>query len=451
MVALARPSPLPTPTATSTPTPTPAYDAEGNTTRMPRADDPAAAQLAQYDAWNRLVWLKHEDPSGGGMAGFSAAPRVANYAYDALGRRVIEREYDTITEKLTHQDTILYSRHWQRLETRRHLPQGGTNNPLGTAQLHRQHVWHAPAIAYVDQICEQKTDTTGNGVLDETLYPLQDAMYNVVAAVDDSAAVQYRLAYSLYGEVETLDIEYDAATRPVGNLIAQQGLLIGVDKIYDNRRRPRYFRLGRYLQEDPIGYVDGLNLYGCHQITHGQPDPSGFKVHWASGEFCNRSRDMCAIVWRDAKGGRKRNVVVKAGECILEKDDKEGDVVDYIYSDGEWHKISALFFDEIAYLEDRRFCIEWSYKKTKRGTKKDKCINYAYAPFNRKGRSRVMLPLGREYKRLPWKKPWTPSGTSQRTSVKVCEEYCKCNLASKNRGDRDDCGSMKDCMAKCRR
>ncbi len=52
---------------------------------------------------------------------------------DALGRRVIEREYDTTTAKLTHQDTILYSRQWQRLETRRQLPQGGANNPLGTA------------------------------------------------------------------------------------------------------------------------------------------------------------------------------------------------------------------------------------------------------------------------------------------------------------------------------
>ncbi len=77
---------------------------------------------------------------------------------DALGRRVIEREYDTATAKLTHQDTILYARHWQRLETRRHLPQAGANNPLGTAQLYRQHVWHAPAIAYVDQCCEQQTD-----------------------------------------------------------------------------------------------------------------------------------------------------------------------------------------------------------------------------------------------------------------------------------------------------
>ncbi len=201
---------------------------------------------------------------------------------DALGRRVIEREYDTTTEKLTHQDTILYTRHWQRLETRRQLPLGGTNNPLGTAQLYRQHVWHASAIAYVDQCCEQQTDTTGDGVLDQTLYFLQDAMYNVAAAIDDTGAVDYRLACSLYGQVETLDADYTPTPGPAGNLLAQQGLFLTAADLYDNRHRVRDPRLGRFLQEDPLGYPDGSSLYTNWPILLGLFDPKGLAcwIHW---------------------------------------------------------------------------------------------------------------------------------------------------------------------------
>ncbi len=370
---------------------------------------------------------------------------------DALDHRVIEREYDTATAKLTHQDTILYSRHWQRLETRRQLPQGGSNNPLGTAQLYRQHVWHAPAVAYVAQCCEQQTDTTGDGVLDQTLYFLQDAMYNVTAASDATGAVEYRLACSLYGQVETLAADYTPTPRPAGNLLAQQGIFLTAADLYDNRHRVRDPRLGRFLQEDPAGYVDGMSKYNIYKIPN-TVDPTGLKVLFVSGEFCNASKDMCAIVWRDGRGGRSQHVLVRPGACVLDNNN-QGDVADYVYTDGEWYKIPAGFTGERAFLMNRRFCVHWSYKKDWLGQQvRDKCLDWDYAPFTRSVLGGLhRLPLGYKYTRFPWTKPWTPAGTNNRPTRLICEMYCKCNLNSKNRKKRDDCGSMKECLQKCTR
>ncbi|MEM6391319.1 MAG: LamG-like jellyroll fold domain-containing protein [Planctomycetota bacterium] len=244
---------------------TPQYDGEGNTTAFPRPDDPTQAFTAQYDAWNRLVWIKTDE-------GANPPKRVAFYCYDALGRRITEAAYNTTTLKLTHSDTVYYSQHWQRLET--HRQTAGASS----SQLYQQMVYHAPAVAYVDQLCEQQTDTTsggGNGVLDETLYFLQDDLYNVTAVIDDSAEVQQRYAYTPYGSREILDANYDPDTTPL-TPYSQQGLAIDpATALFENRARVRSTVLGRFLQEDAEGYIDGMNLFASYHIMHGKLDPSG--------------------------------------------------------------------------------------------------------------------------------------------------------------------------------
>ncbi len=42
-----------------------------------------------------------------------------------------------------------------------------------------------------------------------------------------------------------------------------------------NRARMRDPKLGRFMQRDPLGYVDGLSVYATHHLLHGQFDPSG--------------------------------------------------------------------------------------------------------------------------------------------------------------------------------
>ena len=59
--------------------------------------------------------------------------------------------------------------------------------------------------------------------------------------------------------------------------LGHQGLFLDTEfGLYDNRRRVLSPRLGRFLQRDPVGYVDGMGLY---EYLRGSPtcysDPAG--------------------------------------------------------------------------------------------------------------------------------------------------------------------------------
>ena len=61
----------------------------------------------------------------------------------------------------------------------------------------QQFVW---GRRYIDDCVLRDRDTTGNGSLDERLYALQDANWNVTSIVNATGVVQERFAYSAYGE-----------------------------------------------------------------------------------------------------------------------------------------------------------------------------------------------------------------------------------------------------------
>jgi hypothetical protein len=49
--------------------------------------------------------------------------------------------------------------------------------------------------------------------------------------------------------------------------------------IYYFRARYYHAELGRFISRDPIGYVDGMNLYRAYFVLRGK-DPSGFGARW---------------------------------------------------------------------------------------------------------------------------------------------------------------------------
>jgi hypothetical protein len=106
---------------------------------------------------------------------------VAAYEHDGLGRRITETAGGTTRH-------FYYSAGWQVLEERVGSSTGAD----------RQFVWGA---RYIDDLVLRDRDTSEpkNGVLNERVYALEDANFNVVALADTGGSVQERYIYSPYG------------------------------------------------------------------------------------------------------------------------------------------------------------------------------------------------------------------------------------------------------------
>jgi hypothetical protein len=104
--------------------------------------------------------------------------------YDGLGRRI---------QKVVGSDTFdyYYNEEWELLEER----QNGDTDPLN------QYLWHT---YYIDALAMQWFDSNIDGDVERIFY-LQDANFNVVAAVESGSSLVERYAYTPYGEVTFLE------------------------------------------------------------------------------------------------------------------------------------------------------------------------------------------------------------------------------------------------------
>ena len=135
---------------------TPAYDAAGNMTTIPQPAAPTSSYAATFDAWNRLVKL------------VDGANTVTEYEYDGAKRRTIAKNYSGGSLDETRHYFYTEPSKWQVIEER----VDSETDP------NRQFVW---GIRYIDDCVLRDRDTTGNGTLDERLYAMQDANWNVTA------------------------------------------------------------------------------------------------------------------------------------------------------------------------------------------------------------------------------------------------------------------------------
>ena len=104
-----------------------------------------------------------------------------------------------------------------------------------------------------------------NGTLDERLYTTYDANYNVTALVNTSGTVVERYMYDPYGKQTVLDPNWSADADDTTDYAFHHGFQGGrldpaTGKI-DFRNRQYDPETQRWLQQDPAGYVDGLNNY----------------------------------------------------------------------------------------------------------------------------------------------------------------------------------------------
>ncbi|MCC6910359.1 MAG: hypothetical protein IT430_20685 [Phycisphaerales bacterium] len=283
----------------------PTYDLAGNMT------DDDYLRVYTYDAWNRLVKVQNHDVT---------PVTVGEYGYDGLNRR--------ITRTIGSDDAVheYYTESWQRIESR----PGGESSTQGVSLF-------VFGIRYIDDIVMRQRDANVSGPPEERRYYLTDANYNVVMLVNESGYGVERVFYTAYGEPECFpfgdaDGDYDVDTADqtlitsiknggasyniladlnldgavtqadlnafsaYSNAVGGRGVLTASNGsattandvgyagyLWNDERVQWHVRnreydpiLGRWLQREPLGYVDTMNLYeyvGSSSIA--ETDPAG--------------------------------------------------------------------------------------------------------------------------------------------------------------------------------
>ena len=220
---------------------TPTYDANGNMTT-----DETGRQFA-YDAWNRLKVVKD-----------SAGVVLETLGYDALSRRITAVGATTTD--------LYYSSGWQVVEER----------VAGVARA--SYVW---SPVYVDALVARDRDADGaatNG-LEERLYALADANYNVTGLVTTVGVVVERYAYDPFGEATVYTPTYSVLpSSGYAATVLFQGLRQDrVSGLYYARNRDYSPTLGRWVTLDPIRFAAGdMNFYRMENDNPlGATDSSG--------------------------------------------------------------------------------------------------------------------------------------------------------------------------------
>ena len=230
---------------------TPTYDANGNMT-----GDETGRQFV-YDAWNRLIAVKD-----------AVGTTLIEYSYDAMNHRISE-DSGTTTD-------FYYSTGWQVLEEQ-----------VGSVTTH-SYVW---SPVYSDSMITRDSDSDGNGTLDDRLYVLHDANFNVTGLVNISGNVVERFVYDPFGTAKVFDMGWGLLNRSEygWRYLHQGGRLDVLSGLYHFRNRDYSPVLGRwskndpinfsghdnnlynYVANNPIGYVDGLGLSMYFGDSGGNP------------------------------------------------------------------------------------------------------------------------------------------------------------------------------------
>ncbi len=109
------------------------------------------------------------------------------------------------------------------------------------------------------------------------LYAQQDANYNVTAMVDSNGNVVQRYLYDPYGNMSVLSATWTPQSDQFDTQVGFQGMwLDAASGLYHTVNRDYSSALGRWEQQDPTAYSDGVNLYRAFDDAPiGRVDPGG--------------------------------------------------------------------------------------------------------------------------------------------------------------------------------
>ncbi len=144
---------------------------------------------------------------------------------------------------------IYYDSQWQAIETR--------TNGTAASNVSSQKVWSA---AYINAAILR--DSYGGGVAEPLarIYFLQDANWNTTAIINYLSAVWQVIQQYVYSPYGTITVNGDGSVPEVNNLY--QGMTLDpATGLYYARNRNYSPTLGRWINQDPAGYINGANTY----------------------------------------------------------------------------------------------------------------------------------------------------------------------------------------------
>jgi len=184
-----------------------------------------------------------------------------------------------VKKELTSGTDVIYLYDgWQVIEEREWDENGEPGGGDDAWEACRQYIYGG---TYIDEplIFDKDTDSDGDctddpGTGSSRYFYCQQANFNVVALTDDTGAMVEKIKYDPYGEAT---VSVQSGQSASGNPYLFQGRRSDSDSdLYYFRNRDYHPVLGRFMQRDPAGYADGMNLY---QFIEGQSvysnDPYG--------------------------------------------------------------------------------------------------------------------------------------------------------------------------------
>ena len=283
------------------------HDANGNLTQDPTARSAGdgstpSGQKYEYDEENRLTRIRRASDN----------EPLLEIAYDALWRRVETRQYLDAAGDLQNPPTVTRHIALGAATIQEYLVTTDERNAEVTYP-GNEFVWGRRFPEPVAMI--NYADARGIG----WLHYLRDVLGNVVALTDDGGNVVERYRYDPYGRTYIYDA--DGTTLRPASRYANPFAFTG--QRYDAATGTYHFlfrsyspTLGRWLQRDPSGYVDGVSLY---EYVASSPlswfDPFGLQC--PSG-MADVATGAAAAGAEAATAGSVIDGLVSAGNAILD-------------------------------------------------------------------------------------------------------------------------------------
>lgn len=232
---------------------TPQYDDNGNLTRE-------TSHQYGYDYNNRLVTLDSN---------------AAQYRYDALGRR-ISKTLGGVT----------------------------TNYYYAGNQMVEEYNGQTLAASYLfgNDIDEALQMKRGNN----TYYYHANHLGSVMALTDSEGHIAERIEYDAFGTPSFFDASGNAlSASAINNYILFTGREWDAEShTYYFRARTQHPALGRFMQKDPLGYVDGMNDYAyVNNSSYNSIDRYGLQIEVNSIEIVKAIGDASEVFTKDLRKG----------------------------------------------------------------------------------------------------------------------------------------------------